>query len=344
MYRPVFDGRLEWLCEILRNQQGEIGVGCFELFILVGVSVDHSQELAVFFFHHFPAWIPAEGAHLVFKGRGVIHQLGLIQHRIDLRGDGCIGFDAQADIHRAGLGIDLIPGAHPVQPFTAFAADGGDDVFGRDLASVLQQHPGGLPGAIRQLINQEIRDRGIKEHLDTQVLQFMLDAGVNVIRFFSTHMAHAGVDQLQVGMRSGPADGIDRRAVILPVDACIRTEANIQLVHIRQRFTELLQANVLSQVTADLAISIDGKLAVAEAAPAGETGGNGTGLAIDAGACLALGAFALFNGMPLFDHQYLRLGLNFADLIRGEDTAGTGTDDDHIIMSEKGEAGMAIPF
>jgi hypothetical protein len=55
----------------------------------------------------------------------------------------------------------------------------------------------------------------------------MLDAGVNVIRFFSSHMPHTGVDQLQVGMRSGPTDGVDGRAVIFPVDAGIRTEANI---------------------------------------------------------------------------------------------------------------------
>jgi hypothetical protein len=108
------------------------------------------------------------------------------------------------------------------------------------------------------------------------------------------------------------------------------------MVYICQRLAELLQADILCQVAADLAIRIDGKLAIAETAPAGKTGGNGAGLAIDAGARLALGAFALFNGMPLFDHQYLRLGLNFTDLIRGEDAAGTGTDDDHIIMSEKG--------
>ena len=281
---PVFDGCLEWLCEILRYQQGKVGVGGFEFFILVGVPVDHCQELAVFFFHHFAARIPAEGAHLVFKGRGVIHQLGFIQHRIDLRGDGCVGFDAQPISTGPGLESILylwhIPFSHslPSRPMAATMC----------LAVILRPSCSSTPVAclvaIWQLFNQEIRDRGIKEHLDTQVFQFLLDAGVNVIRFFGAHVAHAGIDQLQVGLRSGPADGIDRRAVIFPVDARIRAKANVQLVHVSQRLAEFLQADVLRQVAADLAIRVDGELAVAEAAAAGETGGDGAGLAIDAGA------------------------------------------------------------
>ena len=65
----VGDGLVEGLVEVVRAQDGHVGVGGF--FLLVGVPVDHCQVVVVIFLAHKAAGILAEGAHLVFEGAGI---------------------------------------------------------------------------------------------------------------------------------------------------------------------------------------------------------------------------------------------------------------------------------
>ena len=120
-------------------------------------------------------------------------------------------------------------------------------------------------------------------------------------------------------------------AVVAAVNLLIGSKANVEVVHVRQDLAEFFNADVLRQFAADLAILVDGELAIAEAAAARKTGGEGAGLAVGAGSGLALGAFALLDGLALLDHQHARARVILADLVSGEDAAGTCANDDHII-------------
>ncbi len=98
-----------------------------------------------------------------------------------------------------------------------------------------------------------------------------------------------------------------------------------------QDLAEFFNADELRQFAANLAILVDGEFAVAETAAARKTGGEGAGLAVGANPGLALGAFALLNGLALLDHQHARTRVILADLVSGKNAAGAGANDDHII-------------
>ena len=128
-----------------------------------------------------------------------------------------------------------------------------------------------------------------------------------------------------------PADEANFRAMVAAVNLFVSPKTNVEFVHILEELAEPFNADELSQVSPDLAIPVDGELAVAEAAAARKTGGKGAGLAVGAHSGRALGAFTLFDGLTLLDHQYACTRIILADLVSGENAAGTGADDDHII-------------
>ena len=93
------------------------------------MAVDDGPVVVVILLTDKAAGILAEGAHLVLEGAGIAHQLGFIQHPVDLLHDLVADFHTDADVHGAGPVQDIVLFAEGMEPVGAPAA-GGDDRVG----------------------------------------------------------------------------------------------------------------------------------------------------------------------------------------------------------------------
>ena len=116
-------GVLEGLCEVLGDQEGEVGVLCPLGGVLEAVAVDGDNPVGVLV-DDDAVGIHAEGAHVVLELLGAVDDLALIElvrQRCEHLGG---KLDAHADVHAVGEGLDVQVLADLLDPFAAAAADG----------------------------------------------------------------------------------------------------------------------------------------------------------------------------------------------------------------------------
>lgn len=132
----------------------------------------------------------------------------------------------------------------------------------------------------------------------------VLDAEVDLMRLLGAEVADRAVDQAQARADGARADALDLPPCSQGPDVLIGAELEINAVGIVDDLLRLPLADKRGQVAADIAAQRE--LAVRECARAGETGRDvAIRLAVHALAGLGLRAAAVFNGLPLFDHDDL---------------------------------------
>jgi hypothetical protein len=160
-----------------------------------------------------------------------------------------------------------------------------------------------------------------------------------LIQIFQNHivdiraqMADGSVQQVQIVLHAqllelGAGGGVELGA--------LAAETQVDPVHIAHQLQRPLLADVLVKRAAEIVGDI--VFAVGKRTGAAKTAHNGAALAADAAFDLLAvdGAAALMERMTGFEHGDLQIGAALGQLIGGENTAGTGTDDDHIILHGK---------
>ena len=325
----VGDRLVERHGEIVRAEDGHIRVGRLEL--LIRVAVDDGEVIVVVFLRHEAAWVLAERAHLVLERGRVADELGLIQHAVDGFHDLVAHLDAHADVDRAGLVLHTVLEADLLQPVGAAAAGGDDGVPGLDgvvLVPIVRHDAAAAP-----VTHDDVLARAAEEHLHAVVAQVVLDTEVDLVRLLGAEVADRAVNQAQARADSARADTLDFLRVLKALNVLIGAKLKINAVGIVDDLLRLPLADERGQVAADIAAQRE--LAVRERARAGETGRDvAIRLAVHALAGLGLRAAAVFNRLPLLDHDDLFRGAAAQQLQRREDTGRARADNDNICVHE----------
>ena len=221
--------------------------------------------------------------------------------------------------------------ANLLQPVGTAAAGGDDGVLGLDgivLMPVVRHNAAAAAAA-----HDDVLARAAEEHLHAVVAQVILDAEVDLMRLLGAEVADRAVDQAQARADGARADALDLLRVLKALDVLIGAELEINAVGIVDDLLRLPLADKRGQVAADIAAQRE--LAVRECARAGETGRDvAIRLAVHALAGLGLRAAAVFNGLPLFDHDDLLRGAAAQQFQCREDTGRARADNDNICVHE----------
>ena len=153
------------------------------------------------------------------------------------------------------------------------------------------------------------------------------------MRLLGAEVADRAVNQAQARADSARADTLDLLRVLKALNVLIGAKLKINAVGIVDDLLRLPLADERGQVAADIAAQRE--LAVRERARAGETGRDvAIRLAVHALAGLGLRAAAVFNRLPLLDHDDLFRGAAAQQLQRREDTGRARADNDNICVHE----------
>ena len=313
-------GILEGLGEMLGNQQGEVGVLRLEGRILVAVAVDGDDAVGVLV-DHGALGVHAEGAHLVAVLLGAVDDLAFIE-LIGQMGEYRRGqLHPDADVHTVGLGGNVQLLADLFHPLAAASAHGDDALFAA-VGILFADHAVAAGDDLHGL------HRGVEEEVHL-VLQVVVDVFQNDVVDVRAQMPHGGVQQVQVvldaqGLEPGTGGGVQL--------AALAAVAHIDLIHIVHQIQSMLLADVFVQRAAEVVGDV--VLAVGKGARAAETAHDGAAFTADTGLDLVAvdGTAALFQCMASLENGHFQLRLRLHQLISRKNTAGTGADDDHIII------------
>ena len=313
-------GILERLREMLGHQKGEVGVLRLLGGILIAVTVDGDDAIGVFVDYR-ALGIHAEGADLVAVFLGAVDDLAFVKLVGQMGKDRGGQLHTHADVHTVGLCGDLQLLADPLHPFAAAAAHGDDAlrafigcILADDLIAAFQ-HLHGLYGSVEEEL-----------HL---VLQIRIDVFQHHIVDIRAQMANGSVQQVQIVLDAYSLEAGAGGGVQLGTGAAV---AQVDLVHIVHQLQRLLLADVFVKRTAKVVGNII--FSVGESARTAETAHDRAALAADAGFDFISvdGAAAFAQSMAGFKYSHLQLRLVLHQLVGGENTAGAGTDNDHIIL------------
>ena len=243
----VLDGSSEWLCEILGDKQGKVGVVCLVFFALVSVSVDDRQIVIVIFRRYFSRRIGAECADFVIKGRRVIDQLGLVEILIEELHDLIPDFHTDADIHGARHGLDPELFALAVQPVRAVAADRHNDSWRVKLLVLFRLNAHGA-----SITDQDRSDGIVETHVNARVLQMMLELFIDLVSLLGAEMADRALHKLQVCADRLGADLLDLLLLANTVHISIGTELEVDLIRSLDQFFGLCVPENIRQSAADI--------------------------------------------------------------------------------------------
>ena len=313
-------GIFEGLREVLRHQQGEVGVLGLLGGIFIAVAVDGDDAVGVLI-DHGALGVHAEGTDTVAVLLGAVDDLAFVQLVSQMGKDGCGQFHADAEVHAVGLGGDLQIPADGFHPLAADAAHGNDALLAA-INGILADHVVAVLGYPDGL------NRGVKEEGDL-LLQISVQIFQNDIVDIGAQMTDGSVQQMQVVLDAQGLEPGTGGRIQLGAFAAV---AQIDLVHVLHQIQGLLLADVFVKGTAK--IIGDVVLTVGEGACAAETAHDGAALAADTGLDLHTvdGTTALGQSMARFEDGDFQTGIPLHQLIGCENTAGTGTNDDNIIL------------
>ena len=187
--------------------------------------------------------------------------------------------------------------------------------------------------AAAPVAQDDILARAAEEHLHAVVAQVVFDAEVHLVRLFRAEVTDRAVDQTQPRADGARADLLDLLRILQPLDMLVRAEFEIDAVGVVDELLRLLLADECGQVAADIAAQRE--LPVRKCARAGESGRNvAVRFAVHALAGLGFRAAAVFNGLPLLDHDDLLRSAAAQQLQRRENTGRAGADDNDICVHE----------
>ena len=295
------------------------------------MTVDNGEVVVIVLLRHEAAGVLAERAHLVLERGRVADELGLIQHAVDGFHDLVAHLDAHADVDRSGLVLHTVLEADLLQPVGAAAAGGDDGMLGLDgiiLMPVVRYDT-----AAAAIAHNDVLARAAEEHLYAVVAQIVFDAEVDLMRLLRAEVADRTVDQAQTRADGTRADALDLLRILESLDVLVGAELEVNAVGIVDDLLRLTLADERGQIAADIAAQRE--LAVRERARAGETGRDvAIRLAVHALAGLGLRAAAVFNGLPLLDHDDLFRGAAAQQFQRRKDTGRARADNDNICVHE----------
>ena len=187
--------------------------------------------------------------------------------------------------------------------------------------------------AAAAVAQDDVLARAAEEHLHAVVAQVVFNAEVDLVRLLGAEVADRAVDQAQARADGARADLLDLLRILQALDVLVRAELQIDAVGVVDELLRLLLADEGGQVAADIAAQRE--LAVRERARAGETGRDvAIRLAVHTPASLGLRAAAVFNGLPLLNHDDLFRGAAAQQFQRREDSGRARTDNDNICVHE----------
>ena len=285
------------------------------------MAVDGDNAVGVLVDHRSPG-IHAEGTHQILILGGLIDDLALIDLVRDVLEHVGGQLHADAQIHAVGVRFDTKVGTDGFHPLAAAAAHGDDTVrrfvflalvrFDREAA--LRLYNGG--------------DGGIEEE-GHSFLQLFIEIGQHLKVDVCAEMAHRRVEQMQIVLQAQRLQGAAGRGIELGPAAAM---LGVDLVHIAHQLKRLILTDVLIQRSAEGVGDV--VLAVGKRARAAETVHNRAGRTVDAAGNLfpVDGTFAGIELSAALKHGNLQVGSQPAKLIRRENTAGAGADEDHIVI------------
>ena len=197
----------------------------------IAVAVDDRDLAVVMLLGNQSAGIHAEGAHLVFKGVGIIDQLGLVQVFGQVIHHGIGNLDAHADVHLVVEGGDARAGSR-------------HDVFRRDLlglAALLFEDRTG-DGAV---FGEYIFAGG--ELLKGEVValtQLAVHCAQHVEGILGAHVAHRAGDELNVVL-AGLVFELINLGVVEAVHQIGRAEGEILVVAIFDQIAHRLSRQIV---------------------------------------------------------------------------------------------------
>ena len=321
----VFDRRLERLGKVLGYEQGKVGVFRLHIRGFICMSVDDCQAVIIVLRRDLSRRVGAEGAHLVIKGRRVIDKLCFVEILIEKIHDLITDLDSDADIHGADLRLDPVPVTDMGKPVRALPADAGSDLIRVKGISLVGNNTADLA-----VLDQDIRDHGIKAHLHALILKPVLYPLIDLVAFLCTEVSDRAFDQLQVGLDRAATDVFDLLLLIDSVDIFVRAEFQVDRVGFPHKLSGLVIAQDLRQVSAD--IRRKRQLAVGKSAGSRKAGGNVAWLASHAAPGHSLRTAPLLNGSALFNDKDPHIRFVLYQLICAENAGRACADNDHIIF------------
>ena len=334
----VGNGLVEGRAEVVRAQDGQVGVVALEL--LVGVAVHHRQAAVVVLLGNKSARVLAEGADLVLEGAAVANELALVQDLVHVLDDLVAHLYAHANVHRAGLVLYVVARAGVFQPAGTAPAGGNDHGAGVKLLGSVRPH--GHHAAADAVLNHQVLALGAEAHLHPGVHKVVLNGQVELLGLLRPKVADGAVHQLEAGLDGAQANLPHLVLVAATLHVLVRAKLQVQFVHGVYGLLGVLGAYELGEVAAHLVG--ERELAVREGARAREARCYVAGVAAQAAARADLGAVAALYGQALLQHDYVGLGARLKQLEGAEDAGRAGADYDDVIHDEKTFPVVACPL
>ena len=318
---------MEGLGEVLRDEDGEVGI--VRLALLIAVPVDDGKVVVVIFLRDEAARVLAESAHLVFEGVGIADELGLVEHLVDGLHDLVAHFDPHADIDGSRDVGDAVHDAHARQPVRASSSDADDDIvrFERLFVALLI---GNAHAPADIVLDEEVEALRPEAHLDAVLKQILLDGVVELLRLLGAEVADGAVDELQARHDGAAADVFDLFIVADAFHFVVCAEGEIDLIGIVDELLRVLLADEIGKVAAHFVVQ--GELAVRKGARARKARRDVAGLAGSAVARPGLGALAVFDGGTLLNDEDGAFVALVPEFERREDARGACAHDDGIVF------------
>ena len=311
---------LEGLGKMLADQQGKVGILRALGRILIAVAVDGDDAVGILVYHD-AIGIHAEGAHVILKLFGAVHDLAFIQLVRQVAEHHGGQLHAHADIHAVGQRADIQLAAHGFHPLAAAAAHGHHALAASPAFAVAAD-------AIAAVNPLDAAHGGFKVeiHAMAQLLIQVLQHHIVDIR---AQVAHGGVQQVQLVLdaqlfepRAGGGIELGALAAMLHVD----------FVHVAHQLQRALAADMLIERAAEIVGDVI--FAIRKRARAAKAAHDGAAFAANAGFHLIAvdGAAALFQRVPGLHHRDLHFTVQPAQFIGGKDTARARAHDDYVIL------------
>ena len=226
-----------------------------------------------------------------------------------------------ADIHPVGFGRNGQFLAYPFHPLTAASANGNNTLIAR-VNGIFTPDPIAVCQDLHGL------NMGIEEEFHL-ILQIGVEIIQNHVVNIRTQMPDGGIQQVQVIL---DAQGLETAAGSGVKSGALTAEFQVDRIHVVHQLQSLLFADVFIKCTAKIVGNII--LPVRKGTCTAKTAHNRTAAAANA-------AFdpvpinrtvPLAQCMPCLKYSHLQLRLVLYQLISRKNTAGTGSDNDHIII------------
>ena len=173
-------------------------------------------------------------------------------------------------------------------------------------------------------------------------IHFFLQLGIEIFQHqvvdVRAQVTHGSIQQVQVVLNAKGLEPCAGRGVQLSSFTAV---TQIDFIHVAHQLQRTLFPDILVQRTTEIVGDI--VLAIRECACAAESAHNGTALAAYAGLYFYAvnGAMTAVQRVTRFEHGNLEGRFTGSQFVSGEDTAGTCTDDDNVILIHDHSSWMA---